>query len=565
MPSMSQPTTPQPVRGWKAAVLPAAILALLASLMSGLVTDGSSWAPAGLLVAGVLLLIAELAMSWRSVSLAIFQRSTVYSLNSAVQVGVVFLILLMVNHLAWRKSERSWWMPKFDLTAQGFHTFSPQTDAVLERLSRRKTPVKVTAFLLDPQGSSPQERALRRQRLEVTQLLERYAQKSERFAYKLVDPEVDPILTRNSGVTVPGTIFFETEDRKLEVVSGELFTGNPTFNQPRRFKGEQVFTSKLLDLLESTKRTLYFLTGHLEGDVDKDGPEGLSHLKQRLEADNVAVHELNLLITPEVPDDCSVLVLAGPRRDLVDPELAAVRRYLDQRRAFMVLIEPSPYLHGVAGLLAEYGVRTSENVVIEPSGKHSLSGRPTMAIPDLNGHAITDPLIENGLRVVFNVATALDHSDAARSGVVDVRTIMQSSPDAWGETDLTASAGGVAKDAGDVQPPLSLAFAVSSRPGSNDGTHQRPETELRLVVHGDGDYVNNGNLSYPGNFDFFANSFHWLTRDTDRITIRPKEVAEQRADIPKEVEGRLWFGLTFGLPLIFMAMGFSIWWSRRAM
>jgi ABC-type uncharacterized transport system involved in gliding motility auxiliary subunit len=228
------------------------------------------------------------------------------------------------------------------------------------------------------------------------------------------------------------------------------------------------------------------------------------------------------------------------------------------------MIDSAPYMKNLSDLLARYGTKIVPNIVIEPSPSRHLAGRPVVPIPDLNGHAITDPLIEGQLRVVFNEAIGLDHSPAAQS-LYDVRTILQSSAEAWGETNLSLSSGGVQRDDKDLPAPVSMAFAVSSRQGSNNGTEQRPADELRMSVHGDSDYVNNTNLPYAANFDFFMNTVRWLTKDVDRITIRPREFTEDRADIPKAAETRIWTGLIFGLPGIFLALGFSIWWQRRAM
>lgn len=559
----NDPRLVEAVPRWRAWVLPTAVLCFLGALVSSLAGPPSVQLLAEILAAtGLALFGAEMVLSWRSVSSAVFRRSTLYDLNALFQVGMVLGIVLMANHLAWRKSERVWWMPTWDWTADGVHTFSKQTDQTLRRLSRRSEPIQVTAFFLNPRGRSNQERLLRAQRDEIRRLLERYAQRSDNFGYRLVDPEAEPLLAKKYQVNIQGTIVLETADRKLEVVASELFTGNPRFGQPRRFKGEQVVTSKLLDLLDGIKRTAYFLAGHRERDPDKSDPEGYSLVRQGLEVEGIRIAKINLLTQDEIPDDCSVLVVAGPRQDLTEHEIKIIRRYLDDRRPALFLVDAAPFHPRLAQLLHNYGVKLLPNIVIEPSPDHHLAGRPIMPIADLNGHAITNPLIEDGLRVVFHEATALENSPLARASY-DVRTILQSSATAWGETDLANVGGGVQQDPGDIPAPLSLAVAISSQIGSNDGLDQKPEDELRMSVHGDSDYLTNANFPYPGNYDFFVNTLAWLTRDMDRITIRPKEFVERRADIPDRDEGRIWFGLIFGLPSVFLGLGFAVFWQRR--
>ncbi len=515
----------------------------------------------GLVAAAALGVLVEVVTTWRSVRLAVFHRSTLYGLNSAFQVVLVLAIVAMVDFVAWRQSERAWWMPKWDLTEEGLHTLSPQSVEVLARLDRRSEPVKVTGFFLDPRGSSRQERQLAEQRFLVRDLLERYARRTDKFQYRMIDPEKDPITTREYNPGVNGVLVFETREQKLEVNVSDIMVGNPAMGQKRKFKGEQVVTSKLLDLLEGVRRKIYFTVGHQEGDLGSDQRDGYSALKQQLELQGFRTEKANLLVLGEVPDDATVLVVLGPKREFAPSEIEAIRRRLEARRPVIVLLDSRPYVKSVADLLSDYGTAIRENLFLEPDPERRYPGNPTMAIPFLNGHHITDPLIERDLQVMFREGLGLDHSRSAQVRY-DVRTIVQGSGTAWGETNLSNPRPVLGPE--DLQPPVSLAFAISSRAGSNDGREQRPKDELRLVVFGDSDFVANDLLQgVAGNADLFLNALAWSTRDEDRITVRPKEYLDRKANLPEEASSRILLGLTLALPGLVLAIGFSIWWTRR--
>lgn len=547
---------------WHTMPLPIALVALLVAV--GVLVGNVPGAETAALVltgAASALICLQVALRWQSLATSLFHRSTALTLNAFFQVFLVFLILSMVNYVAYSYAERAPWMPKFDFTEEGHHTLSPQTLQVLDRIDHRKQPIEVLAFFLNPKGASREEQALAERRWRVKSLLDRFARKTSKLEVRFVDPEKDPLTARRHGVGATGTVFLISGERKIEINAGDLFVGNPAAGVARKFKGEQVFTSKLLDLLEGVRKKLYFTTGHGEGDLDQDERDGFSLLRRRLEMEGYDVARVNLVVQGAVPADCKVLVVLGARREFAQPEVAALRAHLQARRPAVFLIEPRPHLRTLAGVLAEVGVELRENLYIEVDSSRHVAQRPTMPLPFLNQHAITTPLIEGGLDVALNEATAIDSIEGSD---FDVRTILQGSNHGWGETNLADPR--VRREAADLQPPVSLGAAVSSKVGSNDGTEQRPEDELRLVAFGDSDFVANGFLDYlPGNGDLLLNALAWVTRDADRLTIRPKQLEVRRAKLPEEAANRLLWGLCLALPGLVAALGFSIWWHRRGL
>ena len=97
----------------------------------------------------------------------------------------------------------------------------------------------------------------------------------------MVDPERNPLeaqqLIQKYGVQSAGVVVASGNDRRV-IDAGELaeldystvqFTGQP---EMKGFKGEQLFTSALLQLSEGKKPRILFTTGHGELSLDDRGP-----------------------------------------------------------------------------------------------------------------------------------------------------------------------------------------------------------------------------------------------------------------------------------------------------
>ena len=81
----------------------------------------------------------------------------------------------------------------------------------------------------------------------------------------------------------------------------------------------------------------------------------------------------------DVPADASVVVLGGPRSDLLPQEADMLRRYLEKGGHLLVLLDPpgseaAPQCRYIEGLLKEWSVDAGNNVVIDASGVGQIFG-----------------------------------------------------------------------------------------------------------------------------------------------------------------------------------------------
>ena len=87
------------------------------------------------------------------------------------------------------------------------------------------------------------------------------------------------------------------------------------------------------------KRHVYFLTGHGEYALSSEKDQGLSLFAKLLDSNNIISKTLMLGIEENIPEDCDVLIIAGPRNDLTEKEETMIEEYLKKGGDAVFLIE----------------------------------------------------------------------------------------------------------------------------------------------------------------------------------------------------------------------------------
>ena len=88
------------------------------------------------------------------------------------------------------------------------------------------------------------------------------------------------------------------------------------------FKGEQNFTSAIVELVEAKKPKILFTTGHGEPSLDDFEPRGLSQpAALSWQATTSTIEEWASLGKTAVPPGTDLVVVAGPTSRFVQPEL----------------------------------------------------------------------------------------------------------------------------------------------------------------------------------------------------------------------------------------------------
>lgn len=492
---------------------------------------------------GVSLLAGYLAWDWETVVRAVKSGGTLRTAGALVQILMVLAIIVSVNYFASRNYK------KWDLTEERINMLAPQSEEVARSLGQDVT---ILGFFKSGQPA----------RDTFKELAGLYAEASPRITVRLIDPDADPVTTRDYNVGMAGTVILESGEKRQSLPAAD----------------EQELTRGLIRITRQVEKTVCFTTGHGERGLDDPEGEGLTTIRSELAGQGLKVIGVNILSEGGVRPECSLLVIAGPTRALSPDEIPLIRDFVDGRGgALMVLVDPQT--PDQSGLLKYFNVRPRNDVVVDANPLNQMTGQNFLApvAAAYGRHEIIDKM--KNVQTIFPLARSLERIEGveATDPAATSTSIVFTSEDSWGETDLAKGTRPRPDQGKDALGPVVLMEAgirLVKRPGTDGGGDDGDEAgedsgegktrSVRFVVAGDSDFITNQWVSYYGNKDLFLNAVSWVTGDTELISIRPRKRGEKPINLPSESFTRFisWVpSLLF--PLLLVLMGVFIQLRRR--
>jgi ABC-type uncharacterized transport system involved in gliding motility auxiliary subunit len=451
-------------------------------------------------------------------------RAAHFGFFTAVSAILVVVVLAAANWAATRRP-RTW-----DLTKDRIFTLGEDTLRLLGGLDRD---VKAWAFYGQADPDYP----------VVREALERYAARSPRFTFELVDPYRSPETVRRFAITQGGP--------RIVLVSGE--------DEARvRTPDEQGLTNGLVQVTRHGGRKAYFTTGHGEPEPRDESERGYARIVKELEGEGFEVATLSLLERPEVPADAALVVVAGARKAFLQPEVEALRRHFAGGGHVAVFLEPEVDA-GLDALLRDWGIEAGNDMVVDPSPVAQLFGGSavTPIVAPSQSHPVTRDLAQTG--VAFPTTRSLVSRRDAQPAPVPLAL---SSGESWAEGDVKSLYGkGARKDEGEKVGPMPVAMALE-KPSAPKG--DGPAPVARAAVFGDAEFFSNGYVQLLGNADLFLNVASWLAEQPDRITIRPRSREASRLFLTEAQAQAIRFLTIDVLPIALLGAGLAVWLVRRS-
>jgi ABC-type uncharacterized transport system involved in gliding motility auxiliary subunit len=469
------------------------------------------------LVAGLLLMVIHLAIRARDIVSAVGARQVRHGSNTLVFTVTVLAILIGLNYLVSRHDKR------WDLTKGKRYSLSDQSRKIASDL---KEDIKITYF--HHKIDMEQGRA----RLAVYEAL------SPHFKTEYVDPFANPTKAQEMEVRGPWpTIVFERGTRRERITSDS----------------ESDVTNALIKVMRDKKKKVCFEQGEGERDIDDPSEVGLSNLKSAITKGNYDVDKISLIRDNKVPEGCDVVIIAGPSKDLLPPEIDALRTWVKGGGKVLAMVEPERdgTFPNIDGLLKDWNIEAGKNIVLDISqaGQMLGTGPLTPVVLQYPYHDITRDF---RVMTIFHTARTMKASVTGAEGV-NAQNLIETSAQSWATTDLAL------KDprphAEDMKGPLPIA-AVSV-------VHGAGSIEGRVVAFGDVDFASNQILSMQGNQDLTLNSVAWLSHDEEQISIRPVEPDTNRLFLTQGQSQLVNVISLVVLPGAFVVGGIAGWWRRR--
>jgi gliding motility-associatede transport system auxiliary component len=469
-------------------------------------------------------------------------RQTKYTAYVSAYILVILAVLGAVNFLANRYDK------SYDATANKQFSLSDQTVKVVKGLNRD---VKITYF--DDQTRFPQAK----------DLLDRYGSMSPKLHVDYIDPVKKPQQARAAGFSRDSNIVIDSGIRK----------------EPAKSLTEEELTGALIRSLKSGERNACFVTGSGERSIDDaTAAAGYGTVKGALESNNYKTRTISLLGAqqppantkadskdaspapatpgkPQVPADCTILIVAGPRYAYTQPETDAIKTYVENGGKALFMLDPSIKLgkddtqenEPLDALLESWGVTLHKDLALDTSGIGQVFGLgpEVPLVVNYESHAIVNPMKE--IATAFPLSRTLDVKNTDKT---TVQKLFATSANSYATTNL--SSGRITIDTKkDQKGPLTLAAA---------GNYGKT---ARFIVLGSSSWLGNSFIRFNGNRDLFLNMISWLSADEDLISIRPKEPSNQPLNVTAQRATTMFWLSVVIFPLGVVGMGLGTWWKRR--
>lgn len=482
------------------------------------------WGP--VLGLGALWVLTYLYLNFNELKSASRRKAFLYGSSMVFTILLFFIFMIFINILS--NYAYSW----VDLTSEKIFSLSPKTIKVLQEFEKKHPDeeIKVYAFFKD---GTPEW-------TEMKDLLEKYRYYSKRVKYEFIDPEKNPAMAQKYDIKAFNTTVVMWRDNKNRITE----------------RTEEALTNAIIKVTREEKKKVCFLTGHGEKSISDFGERGYSKAKGEIESQGLEVEEMNLFEKGKVPEECSVLVVAGPEKKLVPQEIDAIKEYFEGGGAVMVMVDPLVDT-GIQNMLKEYGVEVDiKGVVVDPLSR-LFGGHFTMpVITSYEEHPITKGF---NYAAIFPLSSMLKKGKAPEGYTVN--PLAKTSPKSWFERNLNSRE--VEFNEGeDEKGPITLAMVVEKEKKENE---EKEKEGGKMVVFSDSDFATNSFYEFSGNGDLFLNSINYLAQEEDIVSISPRKRESSELNLSASAGKLLFYITSIFIPLAAIITGISIWSYRRSL
>lgn len=529
--------------------------------------------------------------------------------NSLIMTLAVVGSLVFVNVIGWNLFSR------LDLTADQRFTLSPSTTAMLDRL---EDPVTIRAYFSEQM--SPRFSNNRRYVRDI--LDEYYSASNGRVVYEFIDPvseetQEDKEKKKDLKKDIFGRIVREKTSVETEleglgvqpiqdtVVEGDGLENRKVYMGIVIKKGDETevipavtdTTTLEYDLTTMIRKLTRTKTPKVRIVSGFGGPteqEGLQYLTAILK-ENYDIASLDLNADATIPDDVDAIVLAGPTQTLSDGAQREIDRFiasggsaalfLDDNDIDLRSLQPTPINHGLKPVLATYGVKFTDEYVLDPecqtisvSGGQSFGGIPI-------SQPVKYPLIPSPqqLNPEHPVTSGLGQTSFpfTKGVVVDAREGLESN--ALAQSSAKAR---LLKGALDTNP-FSLRQITLDRV-TDEATHNFLVTakgpmqshfaaavegeavpvtgEARLIIGGTSRFIRDELMRSPMHQALALNLMDWLLLDEALLSMRTRGLTAAPFDpeLSDGTRGTIKYGNMLGLPIAFVLFGLIRWRMRES-
>ncbi len=466
-------------------------------------------------------------------------KTTKQGLNMGALVVIATTLLVFVNFLAARYNKT------LDLSATGQYTLSDQSKKIIDAATMGADE-NIQVYFFYKEGLEGVEFSKK----SFSSLVKVYQEYSAKIKFEYIEMNSHPKLTQDFGANKgSGEAFVEYKGQKNRIEGQFSGQGLQNFS-------EQQFTNALIKTTRKTKKSVYFVQGHSERNLESEKDEtGILSFKQMLEKNSLVVGTINLIEKNEIPADANAVLIIGPQQKFQKFEIETLQAYLTNGGSLILALDQKNTA-GLDGFLDQFGLVHEKqyifNILNSPMGQVVNSQQPTVAIRYSETSAITKVFSKNS-STLFPKPNSLKISNVPSYMKADV---LVQSPEASVALENLDSA-----DYKEKPAAYNLAVELSGK------FKELATKNFSAVIFADADFLSNQFIFQNSNRDLALNTVSSLIQETDLVSLSPKEAMASKMIMPVPEFNQFYkfvvVGLFLPIPFIFLLISFVMWLRRR--
>ena len=302
-----------------------------------------------------------------------FKHGSLAVVFTVVFIAVIIVINVLVSALTTRFPSMN-----FDLTKEGLNTLSDEATDVAKEVVN-----ETTIYIIGSEDAIRGDEVYSNYSLKYSQvanLADRLHELNDKIKVEYIDPDLNPQFI--SDYLTTGKVMVKTDKRHKTLAVTDLFSiqqdsSTQQYNYYSKVDGALANALYLVNL--DTVPVVAFATGHSEAITTSTSTSFTGLLNDN----NFEVKEFNML-TDEIPEDASIVVLGMPTTDYTSEELSKLEAYLgDEKmgssRTLYVMTAPNAgwsSMPNLSSFLAEWGMEPQSQEVLESNTNNTLYNMP---------------------------------------------------------------------------------------------------------------------------------------------------------------------------------------------
>ena len=327
---------------------------------------------------------------------------------------------------------------------------------------------------------------------------------------------------------------------------------------------EEQLTNAILQVTRRVRR-VYFLSGHGEYDIHSSEDNGLNILAELLAKNNIESRAWVITLNGPIPQDCDVLIVAGPKEQFTPQEEQAVEEYLESGGDAVFLIEhtlittPDKTLSeeelrknpSLNNILTKWGIRIADDIVLDLASHASGD----VGSPATRNYPAHDAIV-SGLDYTFYVRPRSIAMLGNRRATIRVAPLVltASVKESWGETNRNLIV--QYDDLLDRPGPVPIAFVIWEQKQKDD------VSDTRMAVFTDADFLSNAFIKQYSNAQMGLNVVNWISELDYHVLIDRKDITVERLDLTSQ-QKRVVIVILWAMPILIAGTGIMMWMRQR--